>query len=583
MTSCLPPDRVLAFVRGAISAAARDQIEEHIDGCADCRRLIATAANEATTSGEGSASRAPGELAGTRIGRYVVGERLGEGGMGVVYLAEDVQLRRRVVIKLIRDDEPERLRHEARAMAQLSHPNVVQIYDLDELDDSLYAAMEYLDGGDLRAWLAERTRAPRAIVDAFVQAARGLAAAHAIGIVHRDFKPANVVVSRDQRIAVTDFGLARSAESEDPADIAGTPAYMSPEQWAGEPVDARSDQYSFCVALYEALEGARPVFTNDRAGPPRRAMPAGVWPALRRGLRVRPADRFANMDELIAALRPRRAAAWAIGGAAALALAAGGAWLAIRGDAAHAHAPQPATVETTASPGEQLLHAGAPAEAALVQLSFDDGRGDHARDASGHGFDGAVRGATWAAGVRGGALDFDGEDDVVTLGVRPALDDLPALSICAWILPRSYPANYPTIADKSTDTEREGWHFYLCADGMIGLLTPYRDWLEAGVVRLGTWQHACATWDGGPGVAAITIYQDGAPLLLPRDPGTNREGAARALSRAKRDSDAHHDVVIGGARDENFYFDGRIDDLRIYGRVLEAAEIKALYDAGRPE
>ena len=224
---------------------------------------------------------------GAVLGRYVIEELIGAGGMGVVYRARDPDLGRAVAIKLlgrVRSDWQWRARllREAQAMARLAHPNVVTVYDVGLAHDGLFVAMEYVEGVTLRRWLAE-PRARHEIVAAFAGAGRGLHAAHLAGLVHRDFKPDNVLMASDGRARVTDFGLARweAAEATDaaadaaPGDrsaapvgltvddaVMGTPGYMAPEQYAGTAVDARTDQFAFTCALYEALHGQRP-FTGD--------------------------------------------------------------------------------------------------------------------------------------------------------------------------------------------------------------------------------------------------------------------------------------------------------------------------------
>jgi serine/threonine protein kinase len=227
---------------------------------------------------------------GDRLGRYVIIDLLGSGGMGVVYTAYDPDLDRRVALKLLRPDrgpswgETGRLRllREAQAIARLSHPNVIAVYDAGSFGDQVFVAMEFIEGGTLRQWLEERPPW-REVLDRFLLAGRGLAAAHAAGLVHRDFKPDNVLLSRDGRVRVMDFGLARPIgepsrmeEWRAPAgsggnlaspltqwgEALGTPGYMAPEQLRGEASDARSDQFSFCVSLYEALYGERP-FLGD--------------------------------------------------------------------------------------------------------------------------------------------------------------------------------------------------------------------------------------------------------------------------------------------------------------------------------
>ncbi|WAS95998.1 protein kinase domain-containing protein [Nannocystis punicea] len=272
-----------------------------------------------------------------RLGRYRLLRVLGEGGMGVVYVAYDELLDRRVAIKRVRTDSRGsnahgRILHEAKALAQLSHPNVVQLFEVSASAGRIFIAMEYVAGSTLRAWTA-RWRAgggsQRELLDMYVQSGRGLAAAHAQGLVHRDFKPENVLVGDDGRARVVDFGLVTWGDLDDeptPDDttdlrgtqvrltaagvILGTPAYMSPEQFADRLADPRSDQFSFCAALYEALCDARP-FAGDSFAELHQAVLAGalrepgervppwLWAVLRRGLSRRPEDRFPTMGELL--------------------------------------------------------------------------------------------------------------------------------------------------------------------------------------------------------------------------------------------------------------------------------------------
>ena len=294
------------------------------------------------------------------IGRYRVTGRLGAGAMGVVYAAYDEALDREVAIKLMhRDDHPrqgERLLREAQAMAKLSHPNVAQVYEAGVHADHVFIAMELIHGITLRRWLDAEPRGFAAIVEQFVAAGRGLQAAHAAGVVHRDFKPDNVLVGADGRVVVVDFGVAHlrrrlrlapgpdtasggaaEADSVDGA-VVGTPAYMSPEQWLGGQVDPRSDQFALCAALFEAVHGRRPfagdgavelarnVLSGTLVPPPRpRRAPRWIDRTLARGLQVHPERRFPTMAALLAELsreRQRRRARWlaAIGG---LALAGG--------------------------------------------------------------------------------------------------------------------------------------------------------------------------------------------------------------------------------------------------------------------
>jgi len=261
--------------------------------------------------------------------------------MGVVYSAHDPQLDRKIALKLLRSDavSPEeraplrdRLLSEAQAMAKLAHPNVVAVHDVGSFGDSVFIAMELVDGQTLTRWLAERPRRWREVVAVFVAAGRGLAAAHAAGLVHRDFKPDNLLVGKDGRIRVSDFGLAQTVAPSTPTgdldldlagagamtttrELAGTPYYMAPEQHLGEVTSARSDQFSFCVVLYAALAGEHPfaassyveladAVTHGRLRPPPRRdrMPRWLHRVLIRGLSVAPGDRYPSIDDLLARL-----------------------------------------------------------------------------------------------------------------------------------------------------------------------------------------------------------------------------------------------------------------------------------------
>jgi serine/threonine protein kinase/tetratricopeptide (TPR) repeat protein len=311
------------------------------------------------------AGRQPELPPGSLVGRYRIIDVLGRGGMGVVYKAVDPELDRPIALKLVAcglgtvaEEARLRLLREAKTLAQLSHPNIVTVHDVGSHDGHLFVAMEFVVGLTLRAWLANAPTS-REILRVFRAAASGLAAAHRLGIVHRDFKPDNVLVGDDGRVRVVDFGIAQvnqmprgslpSVPISDPeitrtGAIMGTPVYMAPEQDLGKPVDGRSDQFSFCAALYEALFAVRP-FAGDMYEDIRTHRLAGqlttpvkapymlprVRRALRRGLEREPENRHTSMDALLLALdEPRRWRQLAIIVLAAMALAGGGwaTWLA---------------------------------------------------------------------------------------------------------------------------------------------------------------------------------------------------------------------------------------------------------------
>jgi tetratricopeptide (TPR) repeat protein/predicted Ser/Thr protein kinase len=324
-TPCLDDNALALLLAGEGPADERARAAAHLDQCEACRSLVGLACRtEAALAAEGPPAARGVLAAGTGLGRYVVLETSGAGAMGVVYAAWDPQLHRRVALKLLRPDptsetqsEPARSRllREAQALARLSHPNVVTVHDVGTLDGEVFLAMEFVEGGTLRDWMQAGERAPREALALLRQAGEGLAAAHEAGLVHRDFKPDNVLVGSDGRVRVTDFGLARAAADEtvaalprepthelqtlltDTGALVGTPAYMAPEVRRGERADARSDLYSFAVTLHEALTGVRP-----RAGGRVRRMPARLERLIARGLADAPAARWPSMRALLAEL-----------------------------------------------------------------------------------------------------------------------------------------------------------------------------------------------------------------------------------------------------------------------------------------
>jgi tetratricopeptide (TPR) repeat protein/tRNA A-37 threonylcarbamoyl transferase component Bud32 len=332
---------------------------------------------------------------GTAIGRYLVVHRLGEGGMGVVYSAYDAELDRKVALKLLHPrkvgtaERHARLLREAQAMAKVSHPNVLAIHDVGSFGNQVFMTMDLVEGGTLSAWGKEANRTWQEVVRAMLDAGHGLAAAHAVGLVHRDFKPQNVLVRRDGRVFVTDFGLARMQDAADdvvtdpvPAAerelerrhshltgnltsagaVVGTPRYMAPEQHLGAAVDARADQFSFCASLYALLWKTHPfdptslarradklrasesssasMRSNSRSEPaptliyeppsqPR--VPARLRKAIMRGLSLDPEQRFPTMEPLLVEIQaalhpPSTQVAMGAAAAAMVMVAAVGAW-----------------------------------------------------------------------------------------------------------------------------------------------------------------------------------------------------------------------------------------------------------------
>jgi tetratricopeptide (TPR) repeat protein len=339
----------------------------------------ASSAAEETLTGtlEGAEhSRVRGDavlLRGAAVGRYVVLGKLGSGAMGVVYTAHDPELDRKVALKLLRPRGGAeqlakgrlRLLAEAQALARLSHPHVVAVHDVGEHEGQVFVAMEFVEGRTLSAWIGQGGHAWPEVLEVLVQAGRGLAAAHARDLVHRDFKPDNVMLGDDGRVRVMDFGLARAADgaaTEDDAGaststgsskrarlhelvltvgMVGTPAYAAPEQLAGGRGGAVADQFSFCVMLWEALHGRRPfegetlpeLATRILAGeltepPPGRSVPTWLRRIAERGLAVDPGRRWPSMDALLAALergRTRARRRWGVAAAGLGVAAAAGA------------------------------------------------------------------------------------------------------------------------------------------------------------------------------------------------------------------------------------------------------------------
>lgn len=330
---CVDDEALFALARGDVHGVELARAEAHLRDCADCRAVLAEAARSFEPGAETAAP--------TRIARYEIAALLGAGASGVVYRAFDPQLKRQVALKLLRPElhgtspeQSERMLREAQAMARLSDPHVVAVYDVGLHAGSVYLVMEYIDGATLSRWLSAEKRSLLDILRVFAEAGRGLTAAHAKGLVHRDFKPENVLVGSDGRAKVTDFGLARESEAwlrdreaDDQAStelyaptrgLVGTPAYMAPELFEGGRASAASDQFALSVALFVALFERHPfkagegialseLVTRVRAGTlhvPTFTRPHDerLFAVLRRGLAPAPSARFGDVPSLLLAL-----------------------------------------------------------------------------------------------------------------------------------------------------------------------------------------------------------------------------------------------------------------------------------------
>jgi len=347
-----PEDNTLgALVEGRLGEAETAEIREHLDGCEACRGAALAAVRaglaRAPTDTEDEPDAAP--AVGATYGRYELRRLIGTGGMGHVFEAFDRELERAVALKLVRPQvadqrAAERLVRESRIMAKVADRSVITVFDAGRLGARVYIAMELIRGDTLGSYLARTRPGWREVVALYARAGAGLVAAHRAGVVHRDFKPDNVLVElasdRVRRVVVTDFGIAHAGEPAEPAgeptpretasgDVRltatgaaiGTPAYMAPEQLSGEPVDARADMFAFAVALWEGLFGARPFAGRTveaihaaqlvRPRPPRGAprVPARLVRVVERGLAIAPADRWPDLSTMLqrlAAIRARR-------------------------------------------------------------------------------------------------------------------------------------------------------------------------------------------------------------------------------------------------------------------------------------
>jgi eukaryotic-like serine/threonine-protein kinase len=333
---CPDESTALRYVQGGLSPEDGRVIEQHVDGCPSCyawmtelgrvftsvvrtpAALAPTVVGDSAKSGVRHASgESRADLSGQRLGRYSVLNKLGAGGMGTVYAARDEVLHREVALKILDAaslgglDAEEFVLAEARAVSFLHHPNVVGIHDVGALDvfgeRKLFLSMELVAGENLAQWLTRTRPSPEQIVAKMLQAIAGLSALHAKGLVHRDLKPENLLVGQDDRVRIADFGLVRSVATTSEA-LAGTPAYMSPEQLFLRRTDPRSDQFAIGVVLAEALTGRRPFEGRSleelrwamSSGAPRgiERLPGALRKVLERALAVDPSRRFPTVDDL---------------------------------------------------------------------------------------------------------------------------------------------------------------------------------------------------------------------------------------------------------------------------------------------
>ena len=323
------PDELMlwALVQGTADTESMSTLDAHLDACAECRAVVGAVASGVR---DVSTDNTRDESTLTSLGRFQVGAPLGEGAMGVVYAGIDPELERSVALKVLHaaaDSAKGRARlvREAQAMARLAHAHVLTVYEVGTDGDTVFIAMERAER-NLRVAMNDG-EAQAALVAALTQAGHGLAAAHRADILHRDFKPENVLLMADGSAKVADFGLAgalASAPSDGPMELTrtgallGTPVYMAPERLRGEAGDARSDQFSFCVAMWEIIEGERPfnggtvdalLRAIEDGPPPPRYLPASLFRVLCRGLNANPDARFDAMEALLAALTGTQAVA----------------------------------------------------------------------------------------------------------------------------------------------------------------------------------------------------------------------------------------------------------------------------------
>jgi serine/threonine protein kinase len=419
----LPPDDRPAFLAGACRGdqALRLQVEQLL---AAHERAAGFLETPAMLAGETAAAAS---LEGQRLGAYQIERRIGAGGMGVVYRAVDSRLNRPVAIKFLSSDLADssarrRFQQEAKMASALNHPHILTVHEAGEFHGRQYLVTEFVDGGTLKDWAQREPRSPRQIVELLVGVADGLAAAHAAGILHRDIKPENILVTTSGYAKLADFGLAKLDERAMPATAAhtmtggetrpgvviGTIAYMSPEQASGQPLDARSDIFSFGVVLYELLAGRRPfvgatdlellqTVIHGEPEPLGAHIPIALRMVVEKALEKDPAERYQTMRDLVVDLRRvarqsgaasavsgrlahppptswRRVAPFVLIGAALVALLAS--WLALNGRGSAQISTQWSFSQITDQPGQELYPSLSPDGRSLLYASQASGNWD---------------------------------------------------------------------------------------------------------------------------------------------------------------------------------------------------------------
>jgi serine/threonine protein kinase/tetratricopeptide (TPR) repeat protein len=639
------------------SASEADRLADESSEAADVdvNATLATRVRMRSGRERGRGRERARELArGETVGRYVILEKLGVGAMGVVHAAWDPDLDRKVALKLLHGERhAERLLREAQAMARLSHPNVITVHDVGEVDNRVFMAMEFVEGNTLAGWAAEATREIAEVLDVFIAAGHGLAAAHRSGLIHRDFKPENVMIGHDGRVRVMDFGLVRAASEPDEATgldswsgesatssssragadaltsssllesrltvegtLLGTPAYMAPEQLRGEPADARSDQFAFCIALWEGLFGQRPfaggnplavLFAITRAEflepPPGRAVPAWMVRVLTRGLAARPTERWPDMDGLLAALvdDPRvRTRRWMVGIgsvvlAAATALVVGLLWpdpaqiqppcQDVDQPITEAWHPDRKTALRRTFAASELVYANDSASRVVVALDHWAGQWSAARRDACEASEVRREQSTDMLDRRMACLDqrlhgftalvelFGDADATVIEKAVEAVEGLPRLAPCSdrtWLSAAVRPPEDPALAEAVEQIERESARVHAWVDG--GKASDARELAEASDT------HARALeWPAAEAQAALAhgrVQQELGEFVQARD------SLERAFYTARLAN--HDEVAVTAATLLVYGYAVGLGDFVVGAQWLRHAEVEA-DRLGRPD